>query len=144
MLEIRRARPEDADDLVRLAHVLGYAIDVVTVRATVERSDQSDAAVLVATAGGLIVGWAHVYRTDLVQTMPFAELGGLVVDPKRRGSGVGNRLVEAAEQWAFDHGLAVMRVRSNVVRSGAHRFYERNGYAVEKTSLTFVKPIPPR
>jgi GNAT superfamily N-acetyltransferase len=92
----------------------------------------------------LIVGWTHVYRTDLVQEMPFAELGGLVVDPRRRGSGVGKRLLEAAEHWAFDHGLATMRVRSNVVRSGAHRFYERNGFAVEKTSLTFVKPIPPR
>ena len=144
MLEIRRSRHGDAGHLVRLALSLGYTIEVPTARAAVERSEHSDAAVFVATAGGLIVGWAHVYRIDLVQTTPFAEIGGLVVDPDRRGAGIGRRLVEAAEQWAADHGLTTMRVRSNVVRSGAHRFYERNGYTVEKTSLAFVKSIRSR
>jgi hypothetical protein len=34
-------------------------------------------------------------------------------------------------------------VRSNIVRSNAHRFYERRGYDVEKTSYTFVRSLNP-
>jgi len=47
----------------------------------------------------------------------------------------------AAEQWARVHGFALMRVRSNVVRERAHRFYEREGYARVKTQAVFRKAL---
>jgi GNAT superfamily N-acetyltransferase len=60
-----------------------------------------------------------------------------------RGGGVGRRLLEAAERWASANDLALIRVRSNIVRSNAHRSYERRAYDVEKTSSTFVKSLNP-
>jgi GNAT superfamily N-acetyltransferase len=64
-----------------------------------------------------------------------------VVDPHDRGGGIGGKLLETAEQWASAHGLAAVRVRSNIVRANAHLFYERRGYEVEKTSYTFIKHL---
>ena len=58
-----------------------------------------------------------------------------------RADGVGRRLIEAAERRASANDLTLVRVRSNIVRSNAHRFYERRGYDVEKTSYTFTKSL---
>ena len=44
-----------------------------------------------------------------------------------RGTGVGRRLVEAAEEWAQMCGLTVMAGRSNNVRTEAKEFYEHLG-----------------
>lgn len=71
----------------------------------------------------------------------FAELAGLVVDESVRGSGVGAALLAAAEDWARAQGFASMRVRSNVIRERAHRFYEREGYARIKAQAVFRKPL---
>ena len=82
-----------------------------------------------------------MYRSHVLQTEPFAEVGGLAVDPHHRGDGVGRGPLETAERWAGTNGLIVIRLRSNIVRSNAHRFYERRSYSVEKTSHTFVKQV---
>jgi hypothetical protein len=35
-------------------------------------------------------------------------------------------------------------VRSRITREAAHRFYLREGYTIEKTSLVFSKQLKPR
>ncbi len=72
---------------------------------------------------------------------PFAELAGLVVADSARGIGIGAALLAAAEAWARAAGFALMRVRSNVVRERAHRFYEREGYCRVKAQAVFHKSI---
>jgi GNAT superfamily N-acetyltransferase len=47
--------------------------------------------------------------------------------------------MNAAEQWARGQGYERMRLRSNVVRSEAHGFYEALGYKCSKTSRVFEK-----
>lgn len=49
----------------------------------------------------------------------------LVVDPGRRGSGVGALLLEAARGWAREHGATHLELDSGIARDDAHRFYER-------------------
>jgi GNAT superfamily N-acetyltransferase len=101
----------------------------------------NDGDVFVADTGERLTGWIHVCRRHVLQTEPLAGVGGLVVDPHHRGDGVGRRLLETAERWADTNGLIVIRLRSNSVRSNAHRFYERRGYGVEKMPHTFVKQV---
>ena len=70
--------------------------------------DRSDARLL-RRAGRrqLIVGWIHVQATYLLECDARAEIWGLVVAESARGTGVGRRLVEAAEEWALMRGLGV-------------------------------------
>jgi GNAT superfamily N-acetyltransferase len=141
-LEIREMRPGDADEVAALAAALGYPAN----RSDIEErlaalTGRRDHAVLVASDGGRVVGWVHVYGSVWVQSPPFAEVGGIVVAEDRRGRGVGEELLGAAETWARDRGYREMRVRSRDTRAGAHGFYLRRGYEVEKTSLTFHKAL---
>ena len=50
-------------------------------------------------------------------------------------------LVEAAEEWAVVRGLGVMSLRSNQLRTDAHKFYEHLGYTVIKTQNAFRKSL---
>ncbi len=69
------------------------------------------------------------------------EIRGLVVDESRRGAGLGRGLMEHAEEWARGRGVRVIRLRSNVVRGGAHAFYARLGYSLVKTQHIFSKKL---
>ena len=137
---IRAAEPGDAAALASLTAELGYDPGGVEDRVPGIISDPGSG-LLVAEVGGEVAGWVHVSESVPVQVAPFAEVSGLVVAEEVRGTGVGAALMQAAIEWARERGLVRMRVRSNAVREGAHRFYERLGFAVEKTSLTFYKAI---
>lgn len=88
------------------------------------------------------VGWIHASRSLTLESGVGCEIRGLVVAASHRQSGVGRRLVEAAESWADGRQCTRIRVRSNVVRDGARAFYSRLGYRVSKTQRVFDKPLP--
>jgi GNAT superfamily N-acetyltransferase len=69
------------------------------------------------------------------------ELRGLVVDEKHRGTGLGRALLRQAEQWAIDRKTPVVRLRCNVIRTGAHAFYRRLGYSLVKTQHAFRRQL---
>ena len=46
-----------------------------------------------------LVGWMHVFHALRVETDPFCEIGGLVIDERYRGHGIGKRLVDEAIRW---------------------------------------------
>jgi len=46
-----------------------------------------------------------------------------------------------AERWARERGAVTLRVGSRTTREGAHRFYEREGYTLAKTSHWFQKDL---
>lgn len=97
-----------------------------------------------AEAAGEVAGWLHATTSFRLESPPYAEIGGLVVDEHRRGQGIGERLVRAAVDWAGGRGFAELRVRSNVVREDAHRFYRRLGFASVKTQAVFALPLGER
>jgi GNAT superfamily N-acetyltransferase len=68
-------------------------------------------------------------------------IGGLVVREDMRGQGVGRRLCVEVEEWARSKSVALVRVRSQIKREDAHRFYLRDGYRKVKTSLVFEKSV---
>lgn len=135
-MEIREATLDDTENLASLTIQLGYSTTPAAVadrlRALRERPGN---AVFVAHEDGTVAGWLHVSGMLFLESPPFAEVTGLVVDESRRGQGVGKRLVEAAARWAAEHGYRNLRVRSNVIREDAHRFYEREGFRRVKSQV---------
>jgi GNAT superfamily N-acetyltransferase len=140
---VRFAAPGDADRIAALSTQLGYPAsgdDVARLMAALAQNP--DHVVLIAAdADGSAVGWVHVFLSRRVFVAPFAELGGLIVDESRRGSGVGAALLSRAEEWAREAGCALLRVRTNVLRAGAHDFYRRAGYAVIKEQRVLEKEL---
>jgi GNAT superfamily N-acetyltransferase len=142
-LEIRPMAANDAPEVARLAQELGYPSTPPDIVERLEAlGSDPDHVLLVATSNdGHVSGWAHVHIGRSLLSPARAEIGGLVVDAKWRGRGIGSALMAATEQWARGRDLDVVRVRSNVVREDAHRFYESLGYRRDKTSLVFEKPL---
>jgi GNAT superfamily N-acetyltransferase len=140
-VRVREATPADAEALVSLSGQLGYPADVPTMvrrLAHVERG-----IVLVALdAEGAVCAVAHAEPRHLLIAEPFVELAALVVDEAARGSGAGAALLAAVEAWAREEGFASVRVRSNVLRARAHRFYLREGYLEKKRQAVFLKRLP--
>ena len=90
---------------------------------------------------GRVVGWLHGSEQELLESGRRCEIVGLVVDPEHRGRGIGRRLIAAVEQWAVGRGLEQMTVRSNILRSESHPFYQRLGYVQTKTQHAYRKRL---
>ena len=143
-MRIRPIEPRDAAALVPLCAQLGYPATLEQVERRLQRllGHPGQGLLGAESAPGQLVGWLHVQTRVVFESDPFAEIVGLVVDENVRGQGAGGHLVAAAERWAAANGHTEMRVRSNVVRTAAHQFYQSRGYTIAKTSLLFSKPLP--
>jgi GNAT superfamily N-acetyltransferase len=87
-----------------------------------------DSVVLVADAGGELVGFLTAYQE--LHSVRFgyrAWVEDLAVDPGHRSLGVGKGLLDAAKAWARERGATHLELDSADSRSDAHRFYEREG-----------------
>ncbi len=141
-MKLRKARPSDTPALARLSSQLGYPADEETVGERLSRIlADPDHFVFVADVDGVAAAWIHVCAVLRLESEPFGEIGGLVVDETARGQGFGVQLVEAAEKWARKRGLAELRVRSNVMREDASRFYEKRGFGMTKRQGVFTRQL---
>ena len=140
---IRAMRESDSDAVHRLAVQLGYptqpALTEARVRAVLS-SGVADAFVA-EDSEGHVLGWAHVFAAPFLESGPNAELGGLVVDESARGLGIGTALVARVESWARERGIRNLCLRSNVIRTEAHAFYQKLGFAIQKSQFKFQKEI---
>lgn len=68
-----------------------------------------------------------------------AEIMELIVDPSCRNRGIGRKLFACACRLARQFGCGEIEVTSNRIRTGAHRFYLREG--MEQTHLKFTKSL---
>jgi len=140
-MHIRKASREDAAALADLATQLGYPSTPEQLASRLAALGGAGHAVFVAEEDGKVAGWIHVLARQHLETDPFSEIGGLVVDEACRGRGVGPVLVDAAVAWAREHGFGELRVRSNLIRTDAHRFYEREGFERRKTQVVLGRRL---
>ncbi|MEK6399106.1 MAG: GNAT family N-acetyltransferase, partial [Terriglobus sp.] len=106
-----------------------------------QMTDSADRIVFVAVSDDAVVGWGDAAIERHLQAPDTVVLGGLVVDESQRGLGIGRLLCQAVEKWAASLGIALVRVRSQIKREDAHRFYLRDGYDHVKTSAVFEKRL---
>ena len=134
-LLVRAAARADVTRIIELAAQLGYPLSLRRTEATIETAP--DRVILLATTAGEVVGWIAVALDRSLLGEGDAWIEGLVVDEAHRNRGIGVALVRAAHRWARERECTRVRVRSNIVRDGAHRFYEREGYRRFKTQHNF-------
>jgi GNAT superfamily N-acetyltransferase len=139
-VQVRGATPADAEALASLSGQLGYPADVPTILRRLAQVEHG--VVLVALdAKGAVCAVAHAEPRHLLIAEPLVELEALVVDEAVRGAGAGAMLLAAVEAWARERDFSSVRVRSNVLRERAQRFYQRKGYIEKKRQAVFLKRL---
>lgn len=137
-IQIKPITPEQAGDVQRLSEQLGYSLSFNEIENNIkEVLSNNDHAAFVAMMDGKVAGWVHAFKAVYLESNPFAEIGGLVVDENYRGKGIGKKLIERIKKWTLEKGVIQLRVRSNIKRKDAHRFYINNGFAEIKEQKVF-------
>jgi GNAT superfamily N-acetyltransferase len=139
---IRAACLEDAKTIAILCQKLGYSAQKIEIEQRLKQlQTDKNHGIFVATQTNKIVGWVHVYQCDLLIMPRHAIVLGLIVDENYRRSGIGKKLMQAAENWTIKCECEAILLRSNIIRKEAHIFYEKIGYQNIKQSLVFQKDL---
>ena len=140
MIEIRAARPEDAEQLVDLIALLEHRVDATGIARRVAALGIAGIPQLVAAEGDAVYGLCGLHLTTAIhRDAPVGRITILVVREDARGQGLGRRLVSAAEDVMRARGCAFLEITSNRRLEQAHKFYEAIGY--ERTSFRFAKAL---
>ena len=94
--------------------------------------------VFVAVAGSVVVGVVCVDEQRHFTGAVDGYVGELAVAPAATRSGVGRRLMAAAEHWARARGLRHLTLQTGVANGDARAFYHALGYLEEEIRLTRV------
>jgi GNAT superfamily N-acetyltransferase len=143
LISVRPICSHDAEAAAELSGQLGYKTSVATMRNRIENllcNGKSQAA-FVGCIGAEVVAWIEIAVVQHLQSEPHTVVGGLVVRDDMRSRGIGSKLLSKAEEWSRKQGIPVVRVRSQIARQDAHRFYLREGYRQVKTSAVFEKAV---
>lgn len=103
----------------------------------------SNARALVACDDDRVVGVIFVQaRSSITSGERIAWLGGVAVDRAKRGSGIGARMLSAADDAARLLGCTSIALQSSARRTEAHAFYRKNGYVEESPAARFSRTVP--
>lgn len=139
---IRKMRLEDAFAVNHLSRQLGYVLSEEQTKTQMEviLSNKEHTA-FVATRNGRVTGWIHAFKPLYIESLPFVEIGGLVVDEAYRRKGMGKDLVYAVMQWCREQNIGTLRLRSQVKRTDAHLFYTSLGFEEVKQQTVFQQKL---
>jgi len=145
MIEVRLMAERDLAAIAGLCTQLGYPTSQEQIARRLSLIERGgDYALFVAEDAEdsqSVAGLVYVRAVLPIEIDPRAEVWALVVDAAHRRRGVGEALMRHAEAWARAAGYPEIALRSNVVRAGAHAFYQRIGYEIVKTSHVFRKTL---
>jgi GNAT superfamily N-acetyltransferase len=137
-IRINKLTIKHAQDVQRLSGQLGYPMSMPDIEANIaEVITTKDHIAFVALENEKAIGWIHAFKGLFLESRPFIEIGGLVVDEEHRGKGVGKELVQKIREWCLEKGFDTLRVRSNTKRNEAHRFYLNLGFTEMKEQKVF-------
>lgn len=141
-IHIRPITENDAKPIANLSKQLGYSISTEETVENIRRVlADKDHAAFVACIDNQVVGWIHVLKAIRIESKPFIEIGGLVIDENYRKQGIGKLLVNKAREWTKEKHIEKLRVRCNRKRTEAHEFYLASGFTESKEQKVFETTI---
>jgi GNAT superfamily N-acetyltransferase len=127
--DIRFAEMEDAHAIAALSEQWGYySTKERMLRCLQDLRNSSDHVVYVLLNASHIIGWIHGIYSMRIETDPFVEIGGLVIDKDFRRQGLGKFLVDKIIEWSLYRNCHMIRVRCNIIRKEANAFYGSIGF----------------
>lgn len=139
---VRSIIEQDAESVNKLSRQLGYVMRIEQTLANIKSVLATKGhTAFVAIHENNIIGWIGVAEALQIESSPFCEIRGLVVDENYRGHGVGKLLIERVKQWAKETGNNTLRLRTNMIRLEAHLFYRHVGFKEVKEQKVFEMNI---
>ena len=125
----REAIINGAADMALLNTQLGYPSTTAFLTENLEKVlSLPDNIVFVGEFNQRVIGWINIRLVSTIETGTYCEIFGLIVDEAQRNRGIGKVLIDKAKEWTKSKGVNKLRVRTNVKRKEAHRFYFREGF----------------
>ena len=139
-IRVREAIPEDAQQVGSLYEILTAKPCSVLPQRIAEIAADARSFLYVAEHEGRIAGTAFLTLCldPMYGRQPFALVENVIVDPALRGMGIGAALMRHVEACCMRSDCSEIMLLSAAVRTDAHRFYSRLGYASDKKA-GFVK-----
>lgn len=139
---IREAKATDYIELQKVSFEdLGYECDAELVKSRLENLNPNNECVFVAEVDGKVIGYVHIIKFNTLYYKSMANIQGMVVANEYQRKGYGKELMNAAENWARERNIEIIRLNSGFVRPEAHKFYRSIGYNNEKEQIRFTKEI---
>ena len=125
----RAATAADAERIATLLTDEGYPVGASDIAARLERFAGPGSEVVVAEAGGGVVGFIAFHLLPRFEhDDPLVRILALVVDPGIRERGVGRLLMGEAERAGIEAGAAFVEITAGHHRPEARQMYESLGY----------------
>src|SRR5574337_1967686 len=122
-IQIKALSLSHSETVQKLSEQLGYSLSIHQIEENVkEILGSEDHIALVAIDSEKVVGWMHAFKAMFIESRPFIEIGGLVVDEDYRGKGIGKKLINEIKRWCIEKNILSLRVRSQIKRKEAHDF----------------------
>ena len=139
-ISIHVATPHDAAAIADLVSQLGYLASEQDAAARIASHTSPSYLLLIAKKEDQPVGYIalHVYQV-LHFPAPEGRITSFCVDKKSQGLGIGNDLLQAAENFFREKGCYRIVFNSNLKRISTHQYYLNRGY--QFTSKHFTKLI---
>ena len=139
---IRDITEQDAEAVNTLSTQLGYTMPIEQTLANI-RSVMATKGhhAFAAMHADKMVGWIGVAVALQIESAPFSEISGLIVDGQYRGQGIGKLLIERVKLWSKETGTKTLRLRTNMIRKEAHLFYRHLGFKEIKEQKVFEMEV---
>jgi GNAT superfamily N-acetyltransferase len=136
---IRKAVATDASSIKKLLIQLGYpGLSVEETHKKISDYNEDTYCVLVSEVDNEVVGFISLHWFDLFHSPgKMGRISAFCVDDKLRSQGIGQKLLQASEEFLISAGCTKIEVTSNERRVRTHQFYPKVGYIED--SRRFVK-----
>ena len=140
----REAEVADAQEMVDFYNRVGgettylsfeeneYPLDVEAQKASIESTKkQANAVMLLATAGGTIVGLGTISSNMKVKAKHCGELG-IVVTKEYQGRGIGSEIIRRLLEWSRNNGVTTrVQLDTRTDNEKAVELYKKFGFEIE-------------
>jgi ribosomal protein S18 acetylase RimI-like enzyme len=141
-IDIRQAEMNDVESIAELSEQWGYLSTKEKIgRCLLDITKNNDHVLYVLKKGDQVRGWIHGIYSLRIESDPFVEIGGLVVDKDFRRQGAGKFLVDKIAEWSLFRNCHTIRVRCNIIRKEANAFYCSIGFNEMKQQKVYDMKI---